>query len=181
MEISALIALLQDPRIYPDPPVKVELVQTHISAIFLSGKHAYKIKKPVNFGFLDFTTLEKHKFYCQQEVELNRRLCPEVYLGILEIRTHQGKMILGEGPGEVREYAVFMKPLPQDCTMDRWLSRGAIPLDLLKKIAEKIAHLEKLLGDIFTPLLKRAGREIVRFGAGGAKKFPEKGANQCRT
>ena len=74
MEFSALLTALQDPRIYPEKPEKIELVQTHISAIFLTGEHVYKIKKPVNFGFLDFTTLEKRKFYCQQEVDLNRRL-----------------------------------------------------------------------------------------------------------
>lgn len=99
MEFSALLFALQDPRIYPERPKKVELVQTHISAIFLTGEHAYKVKKPVNFGFLDFTTLEKRKFYCHQEVDLNRRLSSEFYLGVVEIRSHQGQISIGEGPG----------------------------------------------------------------------------------
>jgi hypothetical protein len=140
MEFSELIASLQNPGIYPEHPSKVELVQTHISAIFLTGKHVYKVKKPVNFGFLDFTTLEKRKFYCQQELELNRRLSPEIYLGVVEIRSHQGRIFLGNGPGEIIEYAVLMRQLPSDCMMDRWLARGAITPALLQKIATKIAR-----------------------------------------
>ena len=139
MEFSALLTALQDPHLYPDRPKKVELVQTHISALFLTGEHVYKIKKPVNFGFLDFTTLEKRKFYCQQEVDLNRRLSPELYLGVMEIRSHQGRIAIGPGPGEILEYAVFMKQLPSDCTMDRWLARGPIPPDLIARIAARIA------------------------------------------
>lgn len=140
MEFSALLLAFQDPRIYPERPKKVELVQTHISAIFLTGEHAYKIKKPVNFGFLDFTTLEKRKFYCHQEVDLNRRLSPEFYLGVVEIRSHQGQISIGEGPGEILEYAVLMKQFPSDCIMDRWLARGAITLEIVERIAAKIAH-----------------------------------------
>jgi aminoglycoside phosphotransferase family enzyme/predicted kinase len=140
MEFFTLVSALQDPEIYPQHPGKVDFVQTHVSAIFLIGEYVYKVKKPVDFGFLDFTTLEKRKFYCQQEVVLNRRLCPEIYLGVVEIRLHQGRISLGEGPGEIVEYAVLMRQLPQDCMMDRWLSRGAITPALLHKIAAKIAH-----------------------------------------
>jgi len=139
MEFSALVATLQDPQIYPEKPQKIELVQTHISAIFLTDTHAYKVKKPVNFGFLDFTTLEKRKFYCHQEVDLNRRLAPEVYLGVVEIRSHDGRVLIGDGPGEVIEYAVKMKRLPEDCLMDRWLARRALTPEWVDKIAFKIA------------------------------------------
>ncbi len=116
------------------------MVQTHISAIFLTGNYVYKIKKPVNFGFLDFTTLEKRKFYCQQEVELNRRLSPDIYLGVIEIRSLEGQILLGIGPGEIVEYAVVMKQLPPDCTMDQLLVRGALTPEIVKKIADKIAR-----------------------------------------
>ncbi|HXC93719.1 MAG TPA: kinase, partial [Geobacteraceae bacterium] len=77
MEESQIKSLLK-PDAYPDPADGVRLVQTHISWIFLAGKFAYKIKKPVNFGFLDFSTLDRRKFYCDEEVRLNRRLCPEI-------------------------------------------------------------------------------------------------------
>ena len=140
MDFSTLVSALQLPEIYPDHPAKVDFVQTHVSAIFLTGEHAYKVKKPVDFGFLDFSTLEKRKFYCHQEVVLNRRLCPEIYLGVVEIRFHQGRISLGEGPGAIVEYAVLMKQLPQDCMMERRLSRGEITPAILHKIAEKIAH-----------------------------------------
>ena len=140
MEFPALLTDLLDPRVYPDRPKKVDLVQTHISALFLTGSHVYKIKKPVNFGFLDFTTLEKRKFYCQQEVDLNRRLSPELYLGVTEIRSHQGSIAIGPGPGEILEYAVLMKQLPPDCTMDRWLARGAITPEHIAQIAARIAE-----------------------------------------
>jgi aminoglycoside phosphotransferase family enzyme len=71
MDFSALVAALQNPELYPEHPRKIGVVQTHVSAIFLTGEHVYKVKKPVDFGFLDFTTREKRKFYCHQEVELN--------------------------------------------------------------------------------------------------------------
>jgi len=139
MDFSTIVTALQNPEIYPEQPRKVELVQTHVSAIFLTGEHVYKVKKPVDFGFLDFTTLEKRKYYCHQEVELNRRLCPEVYLGVVEIRSRKGQIFLGEGEGEIIEYAVLMKQLPQDCMMDRQLARGGITSALLRKIAAKVA------------------------------------------
>jgi aminoglycoside phosphotransferase family enzyme len=119
VEFSSLVESLQNPQIYPEKPAGIEMVQTHISAIFFAGEHVYKVKKPVDFGFLDFTTLEKRKYFCQQEVDLNRRLAKEVYLDVVEIRYHQGHLIIGNGPGEVIEYAVKMKRLPQDCMMDQ--------------------------------------------------------------
>lgn len=144
MELSVLLGALQDPRIYPDKPEKIELIQTHISAILLTGRHAYKIKKPVDFAFLDFSTLEKRKFYCQQEVELNRRLSPEIYLGVVEIRFHQGRISIGKGAGEIVEYAVWMKQLPPDCTMDRWLDRGTLTPEMVEKVAAKLARFHSL-------------------------------------
>ncbi len=155
MDFPALISALQDPGVYPEIPPKVELIQTHISAVFLTGTHAYKIKKPVNFGFLDFATLEKRRFYCEREVELNRRLCPEVYLGVLEIRSHGGRISLGKGLGEVIEYAVWMKELPAECMLDRWLSEGKIDSAWLRKIAAKIVRFHAEAD---------ATPEIARFG-----------------
>lgn len=72
----ALIAALRNPDCYPHPVVQIEILETHISWVVLAGRYAYKIKKPVNLGFLDFTTLEKRAFYCREELRLNRRLAP---------------------------------------------------------------------------------------------------------
>ena len=140
MDFSNLLEALQSPEIYPEKPEKVELLQTHVSAIFIVGEHVYKVKKPVNFGFLDFTTLEKRKYFCREEVVLNRRLCPEVYLGVVEIRLQNGRIILGEGAGEIIEYAVLMKKLPQDCMMDRRLAEGKVTRPVLQKIAAKVVQ-----------------------------------------
>lgn len=143
MDFAELLQALKDPDLYPEKPAKVDLVQTHASAIFFAGEHVYKVKKPVNFGFLDFTTLEKRRHYCREEVVLNRRLCPDVYLGVAEIRRHGGRIRLGEGPGEVVEYAVLMKRLPPECMMDRRLAEGRVDPEILSKIASKLARFHK--------------------------------------
>ena len=81
-----LITALQDPHVYPHPVDRVELLETHISWVFLAGRRVYKIKKPVDLGFLNFTTLSRRRFFCREEVRLNRRLAPDVYLGRREDR-----------------------------------------------------------------------------------------------
>ena len=75
-----LVEALSDPAFYPHPVDEVQFLQTHISSVFLTGEFVYKLKKPVNFGFLDFSTVELRKLYCRAEVELNSRLAPSVYL-----------------------------------------------------------------------------------------------------
>jgi len=77
---SGIVEQMSRPDFYSHRPQKVEVVQTHISYVFIAGEHVYKVKKPVNFGFLDFTTLEKRKFYCEEELRLNKRLAPSIYL-----------------------------------------------------------------------------------------------------
>ena len=84
-QLPEMIEALLEPKIYPDATEGVELMQTQMSFAFLTDEYVYKVKKPVDFGFLDYTTLEKRRFYCQREVELNRRLSPDVYLGVVKI------------------------------------------------------------------------------------------------
>ena len=98
MDLPDLIRALRNPEAYPDHPPSVKVIETHISAVFLTGKFAYKIKKPVNFGYLDFSTLEKRRFFCEREVDLNRRLCPEIYLGVVGIHCQEGRVTVGSGP-----------------------------------------------------------------------------------
>ena len=90
-ELPALIQALLDPKAYPEPPSRVELVQTQISYVFLADDYVYKIKKPVDMGFLDYSTLEKRLSYCRKEVELNRRLCPDAYLGVVPVTNDNGR------------------------------------------------------------------------------------------
>ena len=87
-------------------------MQTHVSDIFIAPPYVYKVKKPVDLGFLDFSTLEKRKHFCSSEVELNRRLCPGVYLGVEVITFKDGALSIG-GSGAVVEYAVKMRELPE--------------------------------------------------------------------
>src|SRR5216117_3027218 len=85
-----LLPFLLNPQSYPHRPRRVRLVQTHSSFVFLAPPFVYKVKKPVNFGFLDFSTLEKRRYFCERQVELNRRLCPKIYLGVVPISTKAG-------------------------------------------------------------------------------------------
>ena len=94
-QLPRFISDLLKPEAYPHPVTHLELRQTHISYVLLTGPFAYKIKKPVNFGFLDYSTLEKRRFFCHEEVRLNARLCPEIYLGVAEIGLKDGHAQIG--------------------------------------------------------------------------------------
>ena len=85
MDHAELVAALRNPAFWDPPVPEVEFRQTHISSVFLAGDRAYKLKKPVNFGFLDFSTLELREHFCRRETELNRRLAPSVYFGVAPI------------------------------------------------------------------------------------------------
>jgi hypothetical protein len=117
----------------------VDLRETHISLVFLTGKHAYKVKKPVDFGFLDFTTLEKRKHFCQLELTLNRRLSQDVYLDVVEINQHDGQIVLGN-QGCTIEYALKMRQISEDRLMDRLLDRGEVTPEIVAAVADRLAH-----------------------------------------
>ena len=127
-----------DPQAYDESVNEVELVQTHVSFVLLAGDFVYKMKKAVNFGFLDYTTLEKRKYYCEKEVELNRRLCGDMYIGVVTINKSNRIKIKGEG--EVVEYAVKMRRMPENHMMNKLLERGEVNEELIDKIAEIIAQ-----------------------------------------
>jgi len=133
---------LLNPEAYPHKPQKIELVQTQMSFIFLTGEYVYKIKKPVNLGYLDYTTLEKRHFFCHQELELNRRLCPGAYLDVVPIVEEKDGLRI-EGRGKAIEYAVKMKQLPQERMMDVLLPRGQVTLEMVARVAEKLAGFHK--------------------------------------
>lgn len=132
-----IVRALLESQAYPHKPQKIELVQTQMSLILLTGEYVYKIKKPVNLGYLDYTTLEKRHFFCHQELELNRRLCPGAYLAVIPIVEEKGELRI-EGRGKAIEYAVKMKQLPQDRMMDVLLPRGQVTLEMVAMVAEKL-------------------------------------------
>jgi aminoglycoside phosphotransferase family enzyme/predicted kinase len=116
--------------------------ETHISWVFLTGKHAYKVKKPVNYGFLDFSTLEKRRHFCEQELRLNKRLCKDIYLAVLPITESNGIIKIG-GRGKVIDYALKMKQLPQDSLMSKLLEEGKINKDHISKISKIVADFHR--------------------------------------
>ncbi|MBW2058294.1 MAG: gluconokinase [Deltaproteobacteria bacterium] len=126
-----------DPAAYPERPGSVSFTETHISLVFFTGAHAYKVKKPVNFGFLDFTTLDKRKHFCQLELNLNRRLSRDIYLAVVPIRKKGGRVVI-DGEGRTVEYAVKMKQIPEDLLMDRLLDRGMISREMVERVADRL-------------------------------------------
>jgi len=134
-----LIEGLLSPAAYPHEVGQVELVETHISWVFLAGEYAYKIKKPVDFGFLDFTTLAKRHHYCEEEVRLNRSWAPNLYLEVVPITVVDGKPCIA-GEGTPIEYAVRMRQFPYDMRLDRQLAIGDLRGEDMLELATEIAR-----------------------------------------
>ncbi|MBE9527820.1 MAG: AAA family ATPase [Proteobacteria bacterium] len=142
-----VITALLSPSAYPDYTVTVELIQTHISYVLLTDSFAYKIKKPVDFGFLDFTTLDKRRHFCTEEVRLNRRLAPGLYLGVVEVREQSGSYSIdlatenGQSDGStVVEYAVKMKRIPKGVTLEERIEDGSVTPELIRNVGARIAR-----------------------------------------
>ncbi len=156
--LPACIRFLLSPAAYPHPAPEVRLVQTHISYVLLAGDFVYKIKKPVDFGFLDFTTLEKRRYFCEQELLLNRRLCPALYLGLVAITGQDGTFSL-DGPGAPVEYAVKMARMPEEKMMGRVIAAGRLDRETIDRIVA-----------ILVPFYAKAegGEEISKFGTAKA-------------
>jgi aminoglycoside phosphotransferase family enzyme/predicted kinase len=138
MDLTQLIEALSNPSAYSDLVGEVDVRHTHISAVFLTGHFVYKVKKPVEMGFLDFSTLAKRRHYCEEEVRLNRRLAPEVYLGVVPVTRDAGGVRV-EGKGEVVEWAVKMRRLPDEATLQYRLPRGEVGVQVVEALARKIA------------------------------------------
>jgi aminoglycoside phosphotransferase family enzyme/predicted kinase len=130
---------LSNPAFYPHYVKTIEIEETHISKVFLTGDFVYKLKKPVDFGFLDFTTLEKRHHYCEQEVLLNQRLSQDVYLDVVAITLEQSGYAL-DGTGQPVEYAVKMRQLPRKKTMLELLRRGKLSDDMLQRLLQFLAR-----------------------------------------
>jgi hypothetical protein len=109
-----------------------------MSLLFLTGDYVYKVKKPVDLGYLDYSTLEKRRFFCHQELKLNKRLSPDVYLEVVPLVRQSGKLLLG-GDGEAVEYAVKMRQLPAERMMDVLLSKNEVSKEMAQRVAEKVA------------------------------------------
>lgn len=135
---ARLIAALQDPRVYDHPVDRIEVIETHISHVLLTGSFAYKIKKPLNLGFLDFGTLAQRGHFCREELRLNRRTAPELYLEVVPITGTPAHPQL-RGRGAVIEYAVKMRQFPQQSLADRMMAQGRLAERHMDEIAVALA------------------------------------------
>jgi aminoglycoside phosphotransferase family enzyme/predicted kinase len=142
MELALLIDALSRPSAYPCQVAEVQVIQTHISVVFLAGPFAYKVKKPVSPGFLDFSTLDKRRHFCEEEVRLNRRLAPDVYLGVVSIVQSDAGLRV-EGFGDPVEWAVKMQRLPPGVTLHERLERDEVGPELVETLARKIADFHR--------------------------------------
>ena len=138
MDLIALIQALSEPAAYSHPVSSVEVRHTHVSVVFLAGNNAYKIKKPVELGFLDFRTLEKRRHFCTEEVRLNRRLAPSTYLGVVPV-ARNGPKVEMEAQGKVVEWAVKMERLPESATLQSRLARGEVDPKVVEALGRKVA------------------------------------------
>lgn len=160
--MSKMINDLMNPDAFPEKTENVFLIQTHISNVFITDCFVYKIKKPVNFGFLDFSTLPKRKYYCTQEIELNSRLSSDVYLGVLPVTFDGRSHKIGNQNGEVIDYAVQMRRLPDGALMKSRFNNGTLSPKDIEKIVEVIADFHKRAAH---------SKEISAFGEPSVVKF----------
>ncbi|MGK7939453.1 MAG: AAA family ATPase [Crocosphaera sp.] len=143
MDISNLIKALQNPNSYPHAvatPIKV--IQTHISVIFLTGDYAYKIKKPVDFGFLDYSTLEKRQYFLNQELTMNQAIAPDIYLEVLPITIKNNQVKIGE-EGNIIDYVLKMHQFPQDCLFINLFQAGKLEKHDLEALGKIVSEFHK--------------------------------------
>ncbi len=142
---TKLLQALQNPSIYDHPVQEFQILETHISWVLLTGPFAYKIKKPVELGFVDFSTLERRRYFCGEELRLNRRLAPHIYLNVVAITGTPEEPEFG-GMTPAIEYAVKMKQFPQQNLLTHILHHGqlhAAHIDgLTKQIADFHTHIQ---------------------------------------
>ena len=141
-KLPDMVKGLLQPAAYPEKTTKVRLEQTQMSFVFLTDDYAYKTKKPVNLGYLDYTTLEKRLHFCNKEIELNRRLCADAYMEVVGISRGKDGFVIG-GEGETVEYAVKMRRLPANRMMDTLLEENGVSDDMIDRLAQKIASFHR--------------------------------------
>jgi hypothetical protein len=154
VDITRLIEDLGRAAAYPHAARRIEIHQTHISVVALAGEYAYKVRKPVDLGFLDFTTLEKRLHDCREEIRLNRRLAPDVYLDVVPLVEADGHLSVG-GAGPAVEYAVKMRRLPEEATLLRRMEAGQLDSEVMAALGHRIAAFHAAAD---------SGPEIDRYG-----------------
>jgi aminoglycoside phosphotransferase family enzyme/predicted kinase len=151
--LSMVESLMYAPEWSPDD-LPIEMVQTHISIVLLGQHHVLKLKKPVDFGFLDYTTLENRRRACAAEVDLNRRLCPDIYLAVQPVTEVDGETHLSS-EGRVVDYGVWMKRLPADRMLDRMVADGRVTEAMIDRVAGRLSRFHRQA---------RRGPEVYAYG-----------------
>ena len=136
---ARLVRALQQPAPYPHPVDQIKLVETHISSVLLTGRYAYKIKKPLDLGFVDYGTLGRREHFCLEELRLNRRLAPDLYLAVVAITGSADRPKLGAS-GRPIEYAVKMRQFSQDDLLSHLLERGQLEVEAIEHVASRLAR-----------------------------------------
>ncbi len=139
VSLPVFVEQMLQPGFYPHPVQEpIQLIQTHVSYVFLTGDYAYKVKKPVNFGFLDFSTLEKRKHFCEEELRLNQRGAKELYLEVLPLTMVAGQYHLG-GKQQVVEYTLKMRQFPQEALLSEMFVQGKLQESHLQQLGKEVA------------------------------------------
>lgn len=138
-EHAALVRALCNPGVYPHPVGVVEVIETHISSVLLAGDYAYKLKKPVDLGFVDFTSPERRKHFCEEELRLNRRGAPSLYMDVVPITGDIHSPHVGHGPGSVIEYAVQMRRFSASARLDNLARAGLLSRTHIDQLAAGVA------------------------------------------
>jgi uncharacterized protein len=147
-EHEAITRWLSRTDTYPHRPQKVEQIETHISQVFLAGSYAYKLKKPVQYDFLDFSTVQAREHACREEVRLNRRLAADTYLAVLPIIRRDEGDYRWEGPGQVVDWLVEMRRLPTDLTLDSIHRRGKLRPEHINRVISTLVHFYRSLAPL---------------------------------
>jgi aminoglycoside phosphotransferase family enzyme len=147
-DTAAKVAFLSRRAAYPDATRSVECVETHMSWVFLTDHHAYKLKKPVRYDSLDFSSLELRRLNCEEEVRLNRRLAGDVYLGTLALTLAPGRILQLGGAGETLDWLVHMRRLPADRMLDQLIFSGEIEEASVRPVARRLAEFYARAGTI---------------------------------
>jgi len=139
VSLAKKVAFLSRAESYPHRPARVDLVQTHMSWVFLAGEHVYKLKKPVRHAFLDFSTLVARQRDCLEEVRLNRRLAPDVYLCVVALTSRDGRSLALGGSGAPVEWLVHMRRLPRSLMLDQAIEDGTVSVADVERLARVLA------------------------------------------
>lgn len=139
MSLPTALSDLLNESAYPHPCSGIDVVETHISWVLLTGEFVYKIKKPVQFSFVDFSTLDRRRHFCEEELRCNRRFAPSLYLGVVRITRSEGALVM-DGDGEAEEWAVKMRQFPPEAQLDRLLARSALTPCMLEAFGTTLAR-----------------------------------------